>query len=62
MIENIIYFISAKVMIFSALTSFYAKRFKMTEIQAVAIMGAHTLGQAHLGNSGFKVKFINQLS
>jgi len=46
-------------MTYAALTSFYATKFKMTEMQAVAIMGAHTLGQSHLGNSGFKGTWTN---
>ena len=37
------------------LISFYAERFGMDEEQAVAIMGAHTLGGADTENSGYKV-------
>ena len=37
------------------LISFYAERFGMDEEQAVAIMGAHTLGAADTDNSGYRV-------
>jgi len=43
---------------YAELTSFYYSRFGMTAEEAVAIMGAHTLGAASQDNSGFRGAWI----
>jgi predicted enzyme related to lactoylglutathione lyase len=43
---------------YEELISFYAERFGMDEEQAVAIMGAHTLGAADTDNSGYRGAWV----